>query len=161
MNKYNQSRLEEFDKLISGEKNKELNNMRVCKNCGRRILREGEGRKGGLCPMCAEQELFCDVRDYIRANDVKDYEVAEKFGLPLAKVKEWIKQGRIQYKNDPTMKNIIMGNYCQICGSPTNFGTICPKCMKEQKKANMHGVAIGQPNRDGNTKMRFMEDDKK
>ena len=60
---------------------------RICVNCGRRLLRDIEGN---LCPRCAEQELFCEVRDYIRANDVKDYEVAEHFNLPLSKVKEWI-----------------------------------------------------------------------
>ncbi len=134
-------------------------NIKICTNCGRRLIREA---KDGLCPMCAEQVLFCEVRDYIRANDVKDYDVAEKFGIPLAKVKQWIKQGRIQYKNDPAIKNVIMGNYCQICGVPTSFGTICPKCMKEQKKKNIQGVAIGQTQTDVNTKMRFLEDkDKK
>ncbi len=132
-------------------------NVKVCNNCGRRLIRESVN---GLCPMCAEQELFCEVRDYIRANDVKDYDVAEKFGIPLAKVKEWIKQGRIQYKDDPTIKSVIMGNYCQICGTPTSFGTICSKCMKDKKKKNMQGVAIGQP-KEGNTKMRFMEEDHK
>ncbi|WP_408071976.1 hypothetical protein [Butyrivibrio sp. JL13D10] len=130
---------------------------RVCINCGRRILHDV---KGNLCPKCAEQELFCEVRDYIRANDVKDYDVAEHFGIPLSKVKEWIKQGRIQYKDDPTMKEIIMGNYCQICGRPTSFGTICPQCMREKKRSEQHGVAIGQPKPEGSNKMRFMEEDK-
>ena len=130
---------------------------RVCLNCGRRLLHD---IKGNLCPMCAEQELFCEVRDYIRANDVKDYEVAEHFNLPLSKVKEWIKQGRIQYKDDPTMKQILMGNYCQVCGRPTSFGTICPQCMKEKRKAEQIGVAIAQPKNQGSNKMRFMEDDK-
>ena len=134
-------------------------NIRICTNCGRRLLRDS---KNNLCPMCEEQRLFSDVRDYIRANDVKDYDVAEKFGIPVAKVKQWIKQGRIQYKNDSTMKNVIMGNYCQVCGTPTSFGTICPKCMKEEKKKNIQGVAIGKTNSDANTRMRFMEDkDKK
>ena len=130
---------------------------RVCKNCGRKLL---PGMKGDLCPKCAEQELFCDVRDYIRANDVKDYDVAEHFGIPLGQVKAWIKQGRIQYKDDPTMKQVIMGNYCQICGTPTSFGTICPKCMREQKKSKQIGVAIKAPAPEGSNKMRFMEDDK-
>ncbi len=134
---------------------REKENVRMCINCGRRLVRQA---KGDLCPMCAEQELFCKVRDYIRANDVKDYDVAQKFGIPIAKVKEWIRQGRIQYKDDPTMKNVIMGNYCQVCGSPISFGTICTRCMKEKKKKDLKGVAIGQP-KETNTKMRFMEDD--
>ena len=130
---------------------------RVCVNCGRRILHDG---KKNLCPKCAEQELFCEVRDYIRANDVKDYQVAEHFNIPLGKVKEWIKQGRIQYKDDPTMKQIIMGNYCQVCGTPTNFGTICPKCMREKRRSEQIGIAIAAPKPEGSNKMRFMEEDK-
>ncbi|WP_049945819.1 MULTISPECIES: hypothetical protein [unclassified Butyrivibrio] len=137
--------------------NDEKVQTRICLNCGRRLL---YSIKGNLCPQCAEQELFCEVRDYIRANDVKDYEVAEHFNLPLAKVKEWIKQGRIQYKDDPTMKQVLMGNYCQVCGKPTSFGTICPKCMKAKKKAEQVGIAIGQPKTQGSNKMRFMEEDK-
>ncbi len=152
-------RLQEFNDLLESKKgkSKQRSNVKVCVNCGRRLVRSSEN---GLCPMCAEQELFNEVRDYIRANDVKDYDVAQKFGIPLNKVKEWIRQGRIQYKNDPTMKSVIMGNYCQVCGQPTNFGTICPKCMKEKKKENIQGVAIGKPQGDGNKKMRFMDGDK-
>lgn len=135
----------------------ETRGPKVCINCGRRLLHDV---KGNLCPKCAEQELFCEVRDYIRANDVKDYQVAEHFNLPLAKVKEWIKQGRIQYKDDPSMKQIIMGNYCQVCGKPTNFGTICPQCMRDKKRAEQIGVAIGLPKNEGSNKMRFMEEDK-
>ncbi len=138
--------------------NKESDNKRICTNCGRRLHRSVVGT---LCPMCQEQELFYQVKDYIRENDVKDYDVAAKFNLPLSKVREWIKQGRIQYKNDPTMKQVIMGNYCQVCGLPTSFGTICPRCMREKKKSNIKGVAIGQPQKQGNTKMRFMDDDDK
>ncbi|WP_049945100.1 hypothetical protein [Butyrivibrio sp. AC2005] len=131
---------------------------RICINCGRRLLRDIEGN---LCPRCAEQELFCEVRDYIRANDVKDYEVAEHFNLPLSKVKEWIKQGRIQYKDDPSMKQIIMGNYCQVCGKPTSFGTICSQCMRDKRRSEQIGVAIGNPKANGDNKMHFIEDDKK
>ena len=131
---------------------------RICINCGRRLLRDIEGN---LCPRWAEQELFCEVRDYIRANDVKDYEVAEHFNLPLSKVKEWIKQGRIQYKDDPSMKQIIMGNYCQVCGKPTSFGTICSQCMRDKRRSEQIGVAIGNPKANGDNKMHFMEDDKK
>ena len=131
---------------------------RICINCGRRLLRDIEGN---LCPRCAEQELFCEVRDYIRANDVKDYEVAEHFNLPLSKVKEWIKQGRIQYKDDPSMKQIIMGNYCQVCGKPTSFGTICSQCMRDKRRSQQIGVAIGNPKANGDNKMHFIEDDKK
>lgn len=139
-----------------GRKKKNKHDIKVCKNCGRKIFHDPQA---DLCPMCKEQELFYEVKDYIRKNDVKDYDVAKKFGIPLSKVNEWIKQGRIQYKDDPTMKAVIMGNYCQVCGSPTNFGTICPKCMKMQKRESIHGVAINKINPEDN-KMRFLDNDK-
>ena len=142
----------------------ELNNKhkhdRVCKNCGRKILYNPDP-KADLCPMCKELQLFADVRDYIRANDVKDYEVAEHFGISLSKVNEWIKQGRIQYKDDPTIQKVIMGNYCQICGSPLNFGTVCPACMKMKKKSETLGVAINQNNASGDNKMQLIDKNKK
>ena len=143
----------------SGDKktNKWEHEERICRNCGRKILYT-QDLKADLCPKCRDQELFYQVKDYIRANDVKDYDVAKHFGIPLSKVNEWIKQGRIQYKDDPSMKAVIMGNYCEVCGSPVAFGTVCPSCMKAQKKAAMKGVSISEKNI-GDNKMRFMDDE--
>ncbi len=147
----------------SFNKSNELNKYKrdkVCKNCGRRILYSANSDED-LCPMCKEQQLFADVRDYIRANDVRDYEVAEHFNIPLAQVKEWIRQGRIQYKDDPTIQKVLMGNYCEICGTPLKFGTICTACMKNKRRSEKLGVAINQNNASGSSKMQFMEQDEK
>ena len=45
-----------------------------------------------------EMELFDAVRNYIRENDVNEFGVAAHFGIPVSRVKAWIREGRIEYK---------------------------------------------------------------
>lgn len=49
---------------------------KYCEFCGRTLPKHYEGT---LCPTCQEAQLFRNVRDYIRANTVNEYEVAETF----------------------------------------------------------------------------------
>lgn len=69
------------------------------------------------------------MRDYIRANTVNEYEVAEHFHIPLRQIKEWIREGRIEYREVDTAST-ISGMHCQRCGAPVSFGTLCPNCLK-------------------------------
>ena len=64
---------------------------KYCEFCGRTLPKHYEGT---LCPTCQEAQLFRNVRDYIRANTVNEYEVAEHFHIPLRQIKEWIREGR-------------------------------------------------------------------
>ncbi|MCR5094304.1 MAG: hypothetical protein K6B72_10060 [Lachnospiraceae bacterium] len=128
-----------------------------CKECGRYMP---ERLTGEICPACEERMLFSQVRDYIRENDVRDWEVAEHFGIPRATVKRWIEEGRIQYKEEQSPRDVIMTNYCQICGQPTHFGTICPECMKEQKRKERRGVAVFDPFDKEKDRMQFMDRDR-
>lgn len=80
-----------------------------------------------LCPHCIENQLFHEVKEFIRANDVNEYQVAEEFHIPVRQVKEWIREGRIEYKMQP--KNLST-DYCVSCGAPISFGSYCSKCMK-------------------------------
>ena len=66
---------------------------KYCEFCGRTLPKHYEGT---LCPTCQEAQLFRNVRDYIRANTVNEYEVAEHFHIPLRQIKEWIREGRIE-----------------------------------------------------------------
>lgn len=50
-----------------------------------------------VCETCKERELFAEVKDYIRNNNVNEFQVAKHFDIPLAKVKHWIKDGRVEY----------------------------------------------------------------
>lgn len=65
-----------------------------CKRCGKFLPKNWDG---DYCDTCKEAILFDQVRDFIRDNNVTEREVAEYFGIPRAKVKEWIQDGRVQY----------------------------------------------------------------
>lgn len=97
-----------------------------CEYCGRPLPLHFEGN---LCPGCQDAQLFRDVKEFIRANDVNEYEVAEHFCIPHRKVKEWIREGRIEYRTDKPTAN-VSALHCQRCGAPVTFGTLCPKCLK-------------------------------
>lgn len=84
------------------------------------------------CPACSEYLLFQQVKEYIRSEDVNEYQVADRFRIPLSLVRKWIREGRIQYK-ETTKGKVRM--HCQICGAQVSFGSICPKCLKEQNTA--------------------------
>ncbi len=66
-----------------------------CARCGK-ILPESYEKD--FCRKCEEEELFIQVREYIRDNDVTEMEVAEYFNIPKQKIKEWIREGRIQHR---------------------------------------------------------------
>lgn len=127
---------------------------KVCKRCKRKLH---ELYKEELCPECLEFEIFIEVKDYIRANDVKENDVAEHFGIPVSKVRRWIKEGRIQYKCENS--KTVSGVHCQICGKSMEFGTLCAECKKLQ---NLQVVAkLYDGDRSGNEAMRYVGSDKK
>lgn len=99
-------------------------NTKYCSFCHRSLPRDYEK---DLCPGCEENELFSRVKDFIRSKDVTEYEVAEEFQIPLRKVKNWIKEGRIEYKE---IKSTIKALKCISCGEPIQFGSYCQKCYK-------------------------------
>lgn len=92
-----------------------------CRRCGMPMPKE---RKSQLCPSCAETAMFLKVRDYIRNNDVTEFEVAIHFHIPLRLVKKWIAEGRIEYKNS---ENFPLN--CEKCGRVIRFGKYCRKCQ--------------------------------
>lgn len=99
--------------------------------------------ENSVCPGCVEEKLFRDVKEYIRSNDVTEYDVAYEFHIPIRKVKKWIQEGRIEYKEDITQKN-IMDVHCKICGKPISFGTICSSCLKQSASSNQVLVSSKQ-----------------
>ena len=96
-----------------------------CEFCGRPLPKNYEDT---LCPHCKDNKLFRDVKEFIRSNQVNEYEVASHFGIPLKQVKSWIREGRIEY-NTATATDTISGMHCQHCGAPVTFGSLCPKCL--------------------------------
>lgn len=125
------------------------NNFKSCEYCGRPLPLN---YKETFCPSCSDHHLFNQVKEYIRNNDVTEYDVALEFNIPLQKVKQWIREGRIEYKKiDP--KKTAVSTHCKACGEPISFGTLCTKCLKKQ---NMSGHT--KISRDDPGEMRYFKD---
>jgi hypothetical protein len=108
------------------QQNTFFSNYKFCEGCQRPLpLRYSDP----FCPDCQEENLFREVKEYIRANDVNEYDVCAEFHLPRSRVHRWIREGRIEYKDKRL--NEIQGQYCVQCGVPISFGTLCPKCLKQ------------------------------
>lgn len=123
-------------------------NYKYCENCGRPLFHSHEGT---LCPFCEEQQLFHKVKEYIRSDDVTEYDVATHFGIPLSRVKQWIDEGRIEYKDNTQTVKLIKSR-CQNCGAIITFGTLCSKCLRT---SNMAGYEASQKQYDNH--MRFLD----
>lgn len=105
----------------------ERQDQKTCKQCGRYL---NDNYTDELCPACIEINLFSEVKDYIRENDVRENDVAEHFDIPIGKVRGWIREGRIQYRGEDG--KTLSGVHCQICGKAIEFGTLCAECHKLQ-----------------------------
>ena len=118
----------------SNSKSLFVNDIKVCKECHRDLKPDYTEE---ICPACKERLLFSRVKDYIRENDVNEFQVAQHFEIPLFKVKGWIREGRIQYKElqTPTVESL----HCKECGEPISFGSLCRKCLR---KSNISGNAL-------------------
>ena len=126
-------------------------NYKECEYCKRPLPIHYEKT---LCPNCLDAQLFHEVKEFIRSNNVNEYEVAEHFGIPIKQVKAWIREGRIEYRTSESGSSISM--HCQRCGAPVSFGTLCPKCLKLLN--GNKGVSIQKPN-SGDSKMRYLDNE--
>ena len=111
-------------RVDTNQNNIASNSARECLHCHRALP---SSYTGSICPSCRDNELFREVKEYIRAYDVNEYDVAAHFHIPLRKVKEWIREGRIEYKDGYSEGLAI---HCQNCGVKINFGSLCPRCLK-------------------------------
>lgn len=100
------------------------------------------------CERCRERALFQEVKDFIRSNDVNEFQVAAHFNIPLRIVKKWINEGRIEYKETPAgIRSLNNHLQCEKCGAPVTFGTLCSKCLKQLNK-NIHGYDMQKAQED-------------
>lgn len=126
-----------------------FNNYKYCAVCRKPLPLSFEE---DLCPACKENQFFQEVKEYIRANDVTEYDVADHFQIPLQRVKRWIREGRIEYKDEKL--NAIYSLHCEKCGVPITFGTLCQKCAKQS------GMSVYAPAfTPENGQFRFLEED--
>lgn len=122
-----------------------------CKVCKKLLPKDYEL---DMCPQCIEQELFKEVREYIRQNDVTESDVAEHFSLPPRRVKSWIREGRIEYREEEGRQAI--GSHCSRCGDIISGGSFCPKCMSILRhKKDKIGFAVNEQDRD--LKMHYLD----
>lgn len=124
-----------------------FDNYKYCEMCKRPLPLT---YKDALCPTCKEQSLFHEVKEYIRANDVTEYDVALHFNIPHRRVLQWIHEGRIEYK-DNHLNTISMR--CATCGAPITFGTLCPKCLRQRNTQGHSAAQSFDPSR-----MRYLDD---
>lgn len=153
----------EEEPIMESETHIEENNMLFGENKDKRMLKFCRichvslptNTADNICPVCREQELFVEVKDYIRERDVTEREVAEHFHIPLNKVRGWIKEGRITYKETPGIKAETFGptKKCRECGMQlpsSSKDNICQTCLGilSATKSNMKssGVMIENPN---------------
>lgn len=97
---------------------------RICKNCGSVFLSR---HSRPICNSCYEEVLFSQVKKYIRENEVTEFEVANYFRIPIRLVKKWIRQGRVDYKEN---KLSTENRHCKTCGTRINFGNYCCDCLR-------------------------------
>jgi RecJ-like exonuclease len=124
--------------------------IKSCTECHRDLPKD---YPEDTCPACKERLLFSKVKDFIRENDVTEFDVAKEFDIPLFKVKGWIREGRIEYKDlqPKTMKNL----HCESCGKEISFGSLCTECLR---KSNISGSASAFPfSNDEEEKFRFLQ----
>lgn len=124
--------------------------QKTCQQCGRYL---NDLYTKDICPACMDMNLFSEVKEYIRENDVKENDVAEHFGLSIGKVRTWIREGRIQYRGQDgkTLSSV----HCQVCGKPIEFGTVCSECHRTQGLQ-----AVAKRYQEEKSAMRFIGQDK-
>ncbi len=108
------------------------------------------------CENCQESIRFREIRDYVREHDVNEFQLAEEFGLPLRKVKQWIREGRLEYKE---LNNTMVNLHCQRCGKAIHFGNFCPECNRIEYgvQGGFETLKVG----DADEQIRFYKKDKR
>ena len=108
-----------------------------------------------LCKNCQASMELRAIRDYVREHDVNEFQLAEIFEIPLRKVKQWIREGRLEYKE---LQNSMVNLHCQRCGKPIQFGNFCAECNRLE-----YGVQGGfeKIQKDADEQIRFYNKDRK
>lgn len=70
---------------------------RYCRNCGRPLP---ASRMKSLCEQCEADAIYKDVKEYVRENDVNEYQVADHFDISVDAVRKWIREGYMSYKGE-------------------------------------------------------------
>lgn len=135
--------------------------VRNCKGCGK-LFNYLSGPP--LCPNCvkAMDVKFEEVKEYVYDHPrVGIQEVSEELEVPIAQIKQWIREERLSFAEDS-----MIGLECEGCGVTIKTGRFCKTCKDKLAKGftNLYpsDKAPIQKQKDSreNPRMRFLDDQK-
>jgi flagellar operon protein (TIGR03826 family) len=133
--------------------------VRNCKGCGR-LFNYISGPP--LCPSCrkALDEKFEQVKEYIYDHPRVDMqEVSDVFDVPIAQIKQWIREERLAFAEDS-----MIGLECEKCGVTIRTGRFCKACKDKLAKGLNELYPEAKPKSlqkdpKENARMRFLNND--
>ncbi|OEH86722.1 hypothetical protein BHU72_00140 [Desulfuribacillus stibiiarsenatis] len=99
-----------------------------CPRCGRLF----DNTFKDICQQCTheEEQYYQKVRKYVKEHkDCTIHEASEATDVPVKLITRFIKQGRINLKNNPNMLYP-----CEGCGAFIAAGRFCNSCMTDLQK---------------------------
>ncbi len=132
--------------------------VRNCKSCSK-LFNYISGPP--LCPSClrALDLKFEEVKEYIYDHPrVGMQEVSEEFDVPIAQIKQWIREERLTFTEDS-----MIGLECESCGVIIKTGRYCKECKDKLTKGLGNLYPAEKPVQESkvkdkdNPRMRFLE----
>lgn len=133
-------------------------NIKNCSNCGKIYSYDGFN----TCKQCRkdQEEAFQRVKDYIYKHPGADIsEVSEATEVESKEIIEFLKQGRLEIKDE---NNMILD--CERCGIGIRTGRFCNKCIAEMEnefKDSIGGKKESPVKADGEFKQRIRVGDRR
>jgi flagellar operon protein (TIGR03826 family) len=103
--------------------------VKNCKGCGK-LFNFLSGPP--LCPSCAQalDIKFEEVKEYVYDHPrVGIQEVSEELEVPIAQIKQWIREERLAFAEDS-----MIGLECESCGVTIKTGRYCKACKDKLAK---------------------------
>jgi flagellar operon protein (TIGR03826 family) len=133
--------------------------VRNCKSCSK-LFNYISGPP--LCPTCLHtlDLKFEEVKEYIYDHPRAGMqEVSEEFEIPIAQIKQWIREERLAFAEDS-----MIGLECESCGTIIRTGRYCKECKDRLAKGlgNLYpsekaAPAQKQKDPNENPRMRFLD----
>lgn len=117
-------------------------NVRNCSRCGKIYAYDGFN----ICIQCRreDEEDFKKIKEYIDKNPGANVsEVSEKTGIDSKKIIKFLRQGRLEIKDE---HNLLLK--CERCGDSIKTGRFCERCTAEMQKEFKQSIGGGKDPRD-------------
>jgi hypothetical protein len=129
-------------------------NLESCVRCGNMFIFSGIGKH--ICKDCKdeEDEQFTLVKEFIYDNPSSTVmEVSKETGVRVARIKMFLKEGRLIIPDDsPIFLN------CEGCGTSIKFGRFCRPCAESLNNDLNGGLKVSEyevGEKPSSAKMRF------